>query len=130
MLFPRKVMLIDAERGVVARGLAALQASGYGAVGFTDPAKALAEFRKNSRHYDLVISDIRMPRISGFELARRICEIKPDMPIVFMTSFEIAMPEFLRLFPSCKVAELVTKPVSSAQLVKIARRHVGITEQH
>lgn len=130
MLFPRTVMIIDADRAAVARGLAALQASGYCAVGFIDPSKALAEFRKNARQYALIISDMRMPRMSGFELARRIYEIKHDMPIVFMTAFEIAMPEFLRLFPSCKVAELVTKPVSGAQLVKIARRYVGITEQH
>lgn len=130
MLSPRKVMLVDDERAALASGLAALQASGYSAAGFTDPAKALAEFRKNARQYALVISDIRMPGISGFELARRICEINPDMPIVFMTAFEIAKSEFQRLFPSCKVAELVTKPVSGAQLVRIARRHVGITEQH
>lgn len=130
MLSPGKVMLIGSENAAIAKGLAALQASGYGASGFTDPAKALAEFRRNPKQYALVVSDMRLPCMSGFQLARRICEISPDMPVVFMTAFEIAKSEFLQLFPSCKVAELVTKPVSSAQFVRIARRHVGITEQH
>ena len=75
-LSPRKVMLVDDGRAAVSSGLAALQASGYSAVGFTNPALALAEFRKHARQYVLVVSDIRMPGMSGFELARRICEIK------------------------------------------------------
>lgn len=130
MPYPRKVMLVDDEQDIIATGSAALQANGYRVDGFTDPALALAEFRKNARQYALVISDIRMPHMSGFQLARSVQDIRPDAPIVFMTAFEIAKAEFSQLFPSSRVVELVTKPVSSAQLVGIARRHVGMAEQH
>jgi DNA-binding NtrC family response regulator len=130
MLNPRKVMIVDDEPDVVTAIELALKSSGYKSDGFTDPEKAFEKFRNNSREYALVISDIRMPGMNGFELARNIIKIKPDVPLVIMTAFEINKREFSSLFPSMPVSELVTKPFTRALLIRIVRKYVGITKKH
>jgi DNA-binding NtrC family response regulator len=127
---PKKVMIVDDEPDIVQAIELALKVNGYMAEGFTNPAKAIEEFRNNGQEYALVISDIRMPTMSGLELARNIKEVDPDVPLVFMTAFEINKSEFLALFPSMQVSELVTKPFVNALLIRIVRKYVGITEQH
>jgi DNA-binding NtrC family response regulator len=127
---PKKVMIVDNEPEIVRAIELALKVNGYLAEGFTDPAKAIVEFRNNGHEYALVISDIRMPAMSGFELARNIKEADPNVPLVFMTAFEINKPEFSSLFPSMQVSEFVTKPFVNALLIRIVRKYIGITEQH
>jgi DNA-binding NtrC family response regulator len=70
MSAPKKVMIVDDERDIVAIMELALRSNGYGAAGFSSPGKALEEIRNNGE-YALVISDIRMPSMNGFELARK-----------------------------------------------------------
>jgi DNA-binding NtrC family response regulator len=126
---PKKVMIIDDEPDIIAAIELALKRRGYRADGFTDPEKAVEEFNNNSREYAMVISDIRMPSMSGFELARKIKSAKPDVPLVIMTAFEIHKREFSSLFPSISVSELVTKPLTDPLLISIVRKYVGITKQ-
>ncbi|AFU57222.1 MAG: response regulator [Nitrososphaera sp.] len=130
MTIPKKVMIIDDEPDVVAAIQNSLKNNGYKANGFTDSRKALEEFRNNSQEYALIISDIRMPGMSGFDLARRAKGTRPDVPIVLMSAFEINKPEFSSLFPSMSVSELVTKPMTKALLLAMVRKYVGITELH
>jgi CheY-like chemotaxis protein len=130
MQIPKKVMVVDDEPDIVTAIELTLKRSGYRVEGFTDPGKAVEEFRDNSREYALVISDIRMPGMNGFEVARSIKKIKPDIPLVIMTAFQIHKREFSSLFPSISVSELVTKPLADALLISIVRKYVGITKQH
>jgi CheY-like chemotaxis protein len=126
---PKKVMVIDDEPEVVTTIQHLLKINGYKANGFSNPKEAVEEFQDNSQEYALVISDIRMPAMNGFELARKVRGAKPDVPIVLMSAFEINKPEFSLLFPSTPVSELVTKPLTMARLIAIVRKYVGITEQ-
>ena len=71
-----------------------------------------------------------MPGVSGFELARRVREARPGMPLVLMTAFEINKSEFSMIFPSNCVSDLVKKPFSNAQLFDIVKRYIGLTEKH
>jgi CheY-like chemotaxis protein len=68
--------------------------------GFTDPSLALEHFRINSEQYSLVISDLRMPEINGYEFIRTVKEIKPEVKVFFMTASERNDIEFRRLLPS------------------------------
>lgn len=130
LIAPKKVMVVDDEPDIVAAIELALKNHGYRAGGFTNPEMAVEEIRNNSRAYALVISDIRMPGMNGFDLARNVRAINPGVPLVFMTAFEIHKSEFSSLFPSTSVAELVTKPFTNAQLIGIVRKYAGITEKH
>ena len=71
---------------------------------FTNPEEALKNFQSNSKdYYSLVLSDIRMPGMSGIRLAREVKEINPNVKVVLMTSFEINDNEFSKVFPSTQV---------------------------
>ncbi len=83
---------------------------------FTNPEEALKNFQSNSKDYCLVLSDIRMPGISGIRLARKVKEINPNVKVVLMTSFEIKDNEFSKVFPSTQVDGFVQKPVGIKNL--------------
>jgi DNA-binding response OmpR family regulator len=122
-------MVVDDEQDIVNTVKIALKSQGYQVEGYTDPRVAVQEFSKNDDRYALVISDIRMPGMSGFEFARSIKAARPDAALVLMTAFEINKPEFSSLFPSTIISDLVTKPFTNVQLFRIVRKYVGITEQ-
>jgi len=67
-------------------------------------------------YYDLVLTDIRMPRMNGFELYRKIKEKNPSMKIVFITAFEINKEEFSKVLPSIDVKDFIIKPFSMTNL--------------
>jgi two-component SAPR family response regulator len=84
---------------------------------FTDPLLALEHFRINQKDYSLIISDIRMPTMNGFEFVREARKIDPKVKIVLMTAFEIDDKEFARALPKPKIDGLICKPTSSKQIV-------------
>jgi DNA-binding NtrC family response regulator len=130
MIAPRKVMIVDDEPDIVAIIKITLEGQGYEVDGFTSPIDAMEEIMKDINAYALVISDVRMPGMSGFDLARKIRAINLDLPVVLMTAFEINKSEFSMTFPSTSVSELVAKPFTNTQLIGIVRKYVGVTEQH
>jgi YesN/AraC family two-component response regulator len=84
---------------------------------FTAPLLALEHFRINQEDYSLVISDIRMPIMNGFEFVREARKINPKVKILLMTAFEIDDKEFARVLPKPKIDGLIRKPASSKQIL-------------
>ena len=78
---------------------------------FTNPEEALQNFQSNSEDYCLMLSDIRMPGMSGIKLARKVKEINPNVKVMLMTSFEIKDNEFSKVFPSTQVDGFAQKPI-------------------
>jgi DNA-binding NtrC family response regulator len=78
---------------------------------FTNPEEALKNFQSNPEDYCLMLSDIRMPGMSGIKLARKVKEINPEVKVILMTSFEIKDNEFSKVFPSTQVDGFVQKPI-------------------
>jgi CheY-like chemotaxis protein len=78
---------------------------------FTNPEEALQNFQSNSEEYCLMLSDIRMPGMSGIKLARKVKEINPKVKVILMTSFEIKDNEFSKVFPSTQVDGFAQKPI-------------------
>jgi DNA-binding response OmpR family regulator len=84
---------------------------------FTDGWNALKALESHPRnYYDLVLTDIRMPKINGFELYRKIREKNPSIKIVFITAFEINKEEFNKVLPSIDVKDFIIKPISMTNL--------------
>ena len=84
---------------------------------FTNGWNALEALNSHPRdYYDLVLTDIRMPRMNGFELYRKIKEKYPSMKIVFITAFEINKEEFSKVLPSIEVKDFIIKPISMTNL--------------
>ncbi len=78
---------------------------------FTNPEEALQDFQSKSGDYCLMLSDIRMPGMSGIKLARKVKEINPKVKVILMTSFEIKDNEFSKVFPSTQVDGFAQKPI-------------------
>lgn len=110
------ILVVDDELDIVLIFKQALIRQGYTVFGFTDPLLALEHFKLNSSDYGLVITDVRMPRMSGFELAANIKVIKPDAKVVFMSAFEVSDLEFS--MPGVKINDFLRKPVNVKTLVR------------
>jgi DNA-binding NtrC family response regulator len=112
----QSVLIVDDELDIVAIFRQALLRQGYTVFGFSDPILALEHFKINAKEYQLVITDIRMPKMNGFELAAKIKAIKPDARIIFMSAFEIGDLEFS--LTSIKITDFIRKPVDIGTLVQ------------
>jgi DNA-binding NtrC family response regulator len=97
----------------------ALSMHGYTVYGFTDPTLALEHFKTNAKDYALVISDVRMPQMDGFELAANVKAIKPDTKIVLMSAFEVTDLEFS--MSPVEASDFLRKPVDIKTLVQKVR---------
>ncbi len=87
-----------------------------------NPSLALEEFSKKPSDYELVISDIRMPNMNGYEFVKQVKKINPKVNVILMTAFEIEDKEFHSILPSIKINGFLQKPFSIAQLNDIIRK--------
>jgi two-component SAPR family response regulator len=79
----------------------------------------LEHFRINHKNYSLIISDVRIPGMNGFEFAIQARKISSKIKILLMTAFEIDAKEFARVLPKPKIDALIQKPASSAQILYV-----------
>ena len=103
--------------------------NGFLVSAFTIPEDALKHFQSHSNDYCLMLSDIRMPGMSGIRLARKVKQINPDVKVVLMTSFEIKDNEFSKVFPSTQVDGFVQKPVEIKTLTNKILDTIGETKR-
>src|ERR671918_540376 len=68
-------------------------------------------------YYDLMIIDVRMPRINGFNLYRQLKKRDTGVKVCFLTAFQIYYEEFRKMFPTIDVKAFIRKPVSISNLV-------------
>jgi DNA-binding response OmpR family regulator len=116
---PFRIMFVDDEKDIlstVKRGLESNNA--FKVDTFPSGESALQTFENHpENYYDIVITDIRMPKMNGFELYRRIKEKNPSMKIAFITAFEINKEEFNKVMPSVNVIDFISKPLSISNLI-------------
>ena len=83
------VLLLDDGFHLVTILKQGLERRGFQVFSFTDPFLALEHFKINAVNYNLVISDLRMPGMNGFEFLTKVKEIRSDIKIFLMTAFEV-----------------------------------------
>ncbi len=85
---------------------------------YTDPILALSNFKP--RVYDLLIIDIKMPKISGFDLYQKMKEIDSNVKICFLTASELFYEEYRKLdaYPRLDKAYFIQKPFRSEDLIR------------
>lgn len=98
-----------------------LEHVGFEVHGFTDPIEALAHMEKGCNTCKLLVTDIRMPNMTGFELVRRVKKLRPEMKIVMMTAFEVNLSELQDVLPSMPVDNLIRKPFMPSKLVEVIK---------
>lgn len=117
------ILVLDDDPDITALLETALQRSGYNVCGFTDPISALEQFKLNSERYSLVISDLRMPVMNGFEFITNIRQLSPEIKILLMTAFDVnGDSEFTIHFNAQKISGLIQKPISIQKLKEIIKQ--------
>jgi CheY-like chemotaxis protein len=91
---------------------------------FTSPIEALEHFKVNYNNFALVLSDIRMPGMNGFEFIGKIRQINPTIKALIMSAFEFNNNERSTALGSIIVDDFVQKPVSPRKLTSIVQRHI------
>jgi CheY-like chemotaxis protein len=82
----------------------------------SNPVVALSEFKPN--FYDLLLSDINMPHMNGFELSEKILALDINVKICFMSSAEINLEALREIYPSLSLGCFIRKPVTIDYLLK------------
>jgi DNA-binding NtrC family response regulator len=111
-----KLLIVDDDPDIVQVLKLGLSKNGFLVDAFTNPEEALQSFKSDAESFCFVVSDIRMPGLSGIQLARKVKEINPNVKVVLMTAFEIRDNEFSKVFPSTSVDGFVQKPVGIGDL--------------
>ena len=102
------ILLIDDEEALVMLGTRFLERLGYRVTGHVDALIALEEFRADPNRFAAVVTDLSMPRISGFEVARQILSIRPDIPVVLASGY--VRPEDEQQASSIGIRRVLLKP--------------------
>jgi CheY-like chemotaxis protein len=80
---------------------------------------ALRLFCDNPRYFDLIITDMNMPKMTGKELAGRLQSVRPDIPIILCTGFSERITQ--EQAAAMRLDALMTKPVCKAQMAATVR---------
>ena len=120
------IFVVDDEPDIISLIERGLVKNGFKVDAFTDPVEALSHFKPNL--YDLLLLDVKMPEMNGFELYRDIRKIDYKVKVCFVTAFEISHEEFKKVFPSLEINCLVKKPFTIQELtqqVNLAVSHIA-----
>jgi CheY-like chemotaxis protein len=105
-----RVMVIDDDFDIVYIVRRYLQKWGYEVDTFTNPLYALQIFRENPERYFIVLTDIRIPEMTGTRLAKLMQEIKPNVKVIIMTAYEVEPDDLAYNLPMIKHDDILRKP--------------------
>jgi CheY-like chemotaxis protein/predicted transcriptional regulator len=116
----KRILVVDDESDISSAIKIGLEDNGFAVNVFNDPLSALSSYRPGA--YDLLILDVKMPKMNGFELYREIRKADSKAKVCFLTAFEMYGEEFRRVFPSMDVKHFIQKPISMSDLVDQIRK--------
>ena len=111
-----RLLIVDDDPDIAQVLKLGLQQNGFLVDSFTNSEEALQSFKSNAESYRLLLSDVRMPGLSGIQLARKVKEINPNVKVILITAFEIKDNEFSKVFPSTQVDGFVQKPIGIREM--------------
>ena len=98
-----------------------LEQGGYDVHAFNDPLVALSNFKQNT--YDLLLLDIKMPNMTGFELYRKLRQIDSKVKVCFITAFETYYEKFKQeFFLLEEVKGFIRKPIQTEELIRFTNQ--------
>jgi two-component system, OmpR family, response regulator ChvI len=111
-------LLVDDEPDIALAFKIGLEDNGFKVDAFDNPSKALSNFKAG--FYDLLLLDIKMPKLNGFEAYQQMKRIDTKVKVCFITASEMHYYEEIRkeIFPKLGVKRLIRKPVRMDDLVK------------
>jgi len=114
-----RILLVDDEEAIVETVKQMLDRLGYIVVPRTSSIEALETFRKDPEGFDLVITDLTMPRMTGSEFTKELMRLRPDIPIILCTGYSELMGE--EEAKAMGIREFFKKPVRSQEMLERIR---------
>jgi two-component system, OmpR family, response regulator ChvI len=112
----KRILLVDDEHDITFSLRIGLENNGFAVDIFNDPEEALSNFKAGL--YDLLLIDVKMPKMNGFELYQEIEKMDNKAKVCFITAFEVYYNSLRELFPTVKVDCYIKKPVTTDELVQ------------
>ncbi|MFL6461406.1 MAG: response regulator [Nitrososphaeraceae archaeon] len=127
----KRILLVDDEPDLCMVYQIVLQDAGYECIPYTDSVKALQEFRPN--YYDLILLDIKMPKLDGFALYEKIRELDKTLRVIFITAGEEYYEKFReRYYPELTGINInyIQKPVGNEELIQIVNMIIAARDKN
>jgi DNA-binding response OmpR family regulator len=121
-----RILLVDDEQDITYSFSTALEDNGYVVDTFNDPQEALSNFKADS--YDLLLLDVKMPKMNGFELYQQIEKIDNKAKVCFITAFEVYYKSLRELFPTMEVDCYIKKPITTDDLVERIKTELAVPD--
>ncbi|MFL6381517.1 MAG: response regulator [Nitrososphaeraceae archaeon] len=118
-----RIMIVDDEKDIARLFATSLERSGFVVDIFNDPLSALSNYKAGL--YDLLLLDIKLPHMNGFELYQKIKHIDDKAKVCFITAYEESLNDMKRLFPDLGVDCFVRKPIEIYNLVELVKSKVN-----
>lgn len=119
----RRILFVDDEAPIARLAQVMLKSLGHTAATFGKPADGLAALRADPTAYDLVITDLTMPGMTGVDLARGVRAVRPDIPIILSSGYADDVPE--ETLKELRIAEVLPKPFQMQALGAAVARATG-----
>ena len=115
------ILLVDDDSDIVNLFKELLENKNYEVIGFTNPLEALKNYKTNWNRYGLVISDIRMPGMTGFDLLKNIKKIDATISFFLMSAYDVI--NFSEL-EGIKIDGFIQKPIRIKELLSLLEKHL------
>ena len=111
----RKLMAVDDDFDITFTLKRNLERRGFSLDVYNDPTEALTNFKPD--YYDLLLLDVKMPKMNGFELYREINKIDRNVKVCFFTAYEAFYYTLRKQFPNLNTGWQIGKPINISDLV-------------
>ena len=119
----KRILIVDDEPDLTLSLKMTLEENGLKVNSFTDPLSALENYKEEAGMYDLLILDMKMPQMNGFELYRQIRKIDDKVKVCFLTAGEMDYEQFGKeLIPALENNCYIQKPIENETLIKRLNR--------
>jgi two-component system, OmpR family, response regulator ChvI len=124
IIINKRILIVDDEPDLTLSLKMTLEENGFKVDTFTDPLSALENFKEEAAGmYELLILDMKMPQMNGFELYRQIKKIDDKVKVCFLTAGEMDYEEFRKeLIPPLENNCYIQKPIENETLIKRLNR--------
>jgi DNA-binding NtrC family response regulator len=118
-----KFVLVVDDEGTMKEYLEeVMKRHGYRYASFVDPSEVLVFVQTNSNKIDLVVTDIRMPGITGYDLAKEILKINPNIPVILISAY---FPSLNAVEEAPNVKRVLSKPLSTRHLIEAVETEIS-----
>jgi len=114
------ILFVDDEKSIVKMLQRMFERLGYKVQTATTPEEALERFRSNPDHFDLVITDMTMPKMTGVKLSEKLMDIRKDIPIIVCTGHSALVDE--EKAKELGLAAYIIKPIDMQETAQIIRK--------